>query len=371
MDNQVKKREANLELLRIIAMLMVIALHYFGKGEALISFGQEGYNYNTTISWIFESLSYCATNLYVLISGYFLVNSSFKIEKLIKLWIQILFYSLIIFAVCYLFHIGDPAEYADIYGKAHFVFPVLTKHYWFASIYIVFYLLSPFMAKLVNALTKKQLSTLIIIMCIFYTTLLTTTVILAYDWHDKGMGIIWFFILFLIAGYIRLYGKDKPNSFVNISIYIVASLLSFVLMILFTFVYKATGKGSGNIELFFNYNSPTILVASVALFNAFRGLELKESILTKIILFISPLTFGIYLIHEHISLRGLWISFWKVPQMHENPIFILHFVGVVLAVFIICACVELLRKTVFDLIYKLGPIKALFEQLNKVNKYFN
>lgn len=371
MENAVKKREANLELLRIIAMFMVIALHYFGKGQALSALEDPSYNYNSTLSYIFESLCYPATNLYVLISGYFLVKSSFKAEKLVKLWIQVLFYSLGIFLICYLLKIANPADYADIYGKAHFVFPVFTKHYWFASVYIVFYLFSPFLAKLVCSLSKTQLLTLIIIACCIYSTLFTTFIVFAYDWHDHGMGIIWFTILFLIAGYIRLYGKEEVNSIKDISIYMIASFFTFLLMLLFGYIYNLTGKGSGNIYLFYNYNSPTVLIASAALFNVYRGLKIKEGILSKIILFVSPLTFGIYLVHEHICLRGLWVSLWKVPQMHDNPLFILHFVCIVTLVFVICGLIELLRKTVFDFIYKIPFIKKFFELTNKVNKYFN
>lgn len=371
MDKTIKKREANLELLRIIAMLMVIALHYLGKGGALIVFGEEGYNYNSTIGWIFEALSFSATNIYVLISGYFLVNSSFKAEKIAKLWIQVFFYSVTIFLIGYLAHIGNPESYADIYGKAKFIFPVVTKHYWFASIYIVFYLVSPFLAMAVKSLSRAQLKTLIIVLCVFYTTLLATFVIFAYDWTDLGMGLGWFIILFLIAAYIRLYGKEQGSFIKNACIFIVSALCSFGFMILFTYVYKFTGKGSGNIELFFNYNSPTILIASVALFNAFRFVNIKEGVLSKIILFVSPLTFGIYLIHEHILLRELWIEVWKVPEQLSKPTFILHFIIVVIAVFVICGIIEFVRKTVFDLIYKLGFVKKIFDKVNCVNKYFN
>ena len=62
------KRLANIELLRIIAMLMVVMLHYLGKGELLptVSLRMDVTGY---VAWILESLSIVAVNVYVLISG--------------------------------------------------------------------------------------------------------------------------------------------------------------------------------------------------------------------------------------------------------------------------------------------------------------
>ena len=71
------KRLANVELLRVVAMLMVVMLHYLGKGE-LLPVKNLHMNLTGYLAWILESLSIVAVNVYVLISGYFLVESEFK-----------------------------------------------------------------------------------------------------------------------------------------------------------------------------------------------------------------------------------------------------------------------------------------------------
>ena len=93
MENNKIKEERNigLDVLRILAMIMIVVLHYLGKGELL---KEQNTDYlNHVIYWFCECLCIIAVNCYVLISGYFLVKSDFKIKKFLNLWGQVVFYS--------------------------------------------------------------------------------------------------------------------------------------------------------------------------------------------------------------------------------------------------------------------------------------
>lgn len=71
------KRLANFELLRCIAMMMVVVLHFLGKSGILAPLSQTslaGYEY---LAWGVESLCIVAVNVYMLISGYFLTEAIF------------------------------------------------------------------------------------------------------------------------------------------------------------------------------------------------------------------------------------------------------------------------------------------------------
>lgn len=46
-----------------------------------------------TAAWLLESFCIVAVNVYMFISGYFLCTSSFKVSRLIQLWLQIWAYS--------------------------------------------------------------------------------------------------------------------------------------------------------------------------------------------------------------------------------------------------------------------------------------
>ena len=80
-------RMANLELLRCVAMMMVVALHYLGKGELLTDLSGEALGGAGLAAWLLESFCIVAVNVYMLISGYFLCSSSFKPSRLLSLYL--------------------------------------------------------------------------------------------------------------------------------------------------------------------------------------------------------------------------------------------------------------------------------------------
>ena len=90
-----KKRMVSIELLRVISMLMVVMLHYLGKGY-LIPALDGAMNATGYVAWFLESMSAVAVNVYMLISGYFLVESSFKLGRLLNLLCQVIFYSVLV-----------------------------------------------------------------------------------------------------------------------------------------------------------------------------------------------------------------------------------------------------------------------------------
>ena len=87
-----KTRSSNIELLRIIAMIFVVVLHYLGKSGTLLPWGSNYFTVNTWFAWGIEAFALVAVNVYVLIGGYFLITGKkidFKsIQK--ELWLLLL-----------------------------------------------------------------------------------------------------------------------------------------------------------------------------------------------------------------------------------------------------------------------------------------
>ena len=140
-DAMNKQRMANMELLRIIAMAMVIMLHYLSKGNLLPGMAGE-IETNGYVAWVMETFSIVAVNVYMLISGYFLVGGRFKCSRLVQLLCQILFYSLLIPVVLVALGILNVQD-ITIYQLLHYIFPTQMEHYWFITAYVIMYLLSP------------------------------------------------------------------------------------------------------------------------------------------------------------------------------------------------------------------------------------
>ncbi|MGL5821546.1 MAG: acyltransferase, partial [Sarcina sp.] len=91
MKNKISIRESNFELGRIILMFMVITLHYLGHGGVLTNVAIGSFNFY--ISYFLEGLSIIAVNTFIIMFGYFQSKSSFKLYKVIKFYLMILFYS--------------------------------------------------------------------------------------------------------------------------------------------------------------------------------------------------------------------------------------------------------------------------------------
>ena len=100
-------------------------------------------------------------------------------------------------------------------------------------------------------------------------------------------------------------------------------------------------------------------------------MKIKSVPLGKIINILAGATFGVYLIHEHRNLRYLWQQWLDVEQSAGQPWMIFHLIGSVLAVFVVCAGVELLRKWLFGLITERKWFGRIFEKFSKLEDKIN
>lgn len=350
MSNE-KPRQLNMEVLRVIAMLMIITLHYLDKGGILGDFSR-GMGLNRNLAWIIEALCIGSVNIYVLISGYFLQTSEFKVKKIITLWAQVLLYSWIITAVYAIVTKGAFNFENGIYDVIPLIMPVTGTHYWFATVYILLYIFFPFLNKGINAMEKKQLKGIIIAaIAVFslWNTILPFTQPLT---DHEGMDICWFACLYLTAAYIRKYPEDfKLQRWIYFLLFAVSALAAFVLGKGLLFADLILGKLGGYAENFYPYNSFFIFVSSVCLF-IFAVKEKEKNCpkwLAKTILFAAQGTFGVYLLHEHSLLRYLWPKWFNVEAVSKTPLFIPHLLGTILAIFIVGITIDFVRRLIFGL----------------------
>lgn len=91
MEKRKKIRNSNIELLRIISMLFIVMSHYSVHGNTIpenLSFG-----INQVLLQI-SRVGGLGVAIFVMISGYYLSSSKFRISKIIQLEFQVLFYTI-------------------------------------------------------------------------------------------------------------------------------------------------------------------------------------------------------------------------------------------------------------------------------------
>lgn len=340
-----KARQANIELLRIIAMLMVVVLHYLIKGGAAVSLA-ENFSAINIVLWFVKALCIVTINVYVLISGYFLLEAKWRISRLVNLWFQTMFYSIGVPVVCLVLRTGD-VEHWGMYDWVNVLFPVQMEHYWFISAYIVLYLFIPILGTGVKHLNKQQHKWIIVgLLLVFSVPKTILPISIPTDRYGYDFG--WFMCLFMIAAYIRLYGfpvfNRKRTSFV---IYLAAVLGIWGISV----VCAALSRRGLSFEYMMNmaycYNHLLVLIAAVALFYVFIYIQIPQGVISKIICKISPYTLGVYLLHENLAVRAKW-QFWAgIESVRDGFGIFGHMIVTVIAVFIAGVVVDYVRDCIF------------------------
>ena len=340
------QRHTGLDLLRSISMLLIITLHALAHGGVLTAASA---TLPALYAWTLEALAYVGVNCYVLISGYFLILAEFRVGRIARLWTQVFFYSIVLYIIAILFG----AESFSLVRTVKFLLPTLTRKYWFFTSYAALVLLSPFLNRLLRQLPKRAfcllLAVLIVLFCV-WPNLLAFSDLLPFG---DGRSVIWFVTLYCIAAYIRLRPVE-PRRGVCLAAYFGCALIT----VAEHFVYLRFLQGSAFAAafgdaaerlptLFYTNNSVTVLVSSVALFLFFRSLTVSGARVSRAVTHLASLTFGVYLIHDHESIRK-WL--WDALQLSDSAdsariVWLLPVAC--LAVFAVCLVIEQLRQLLF------------------------
>ena len=340
-----KKREPDMELLRITAMCMIIGLHYLDKGNVLGDFF-DARDFVSYLAWILEAFFYSAVNSYVLISGYFLIQKEVTPGKLPKLWAQVFFYSLLlgIIAVCTnLTGIGE----LNIYRAAYYVFPVLTEHYWFVTDYCFLYLLLPIINPILSGMEQKKMRNLLLVFLGVFS-MAKSLLPLSFAVDQNGYDILWFLCLYITGAYYRRFGfsflRTKTGGFL---LYFFSSGAIFLSAFLLREICLRTGHFKDIVTYAYSYNHILCYLAAIGLFAGFSHIKITSQRAGKVIGILGSASFGVYLIHEHIDLRYVWPKWLRVEKQAQSPVFLLCMAGSVLTIYLVCAGIELLRQQLF------------------------
>lgn len=320
-----RERKSNIELLRIVLILMIIILHYFNADMGGVLGHTISGSINYYSSHLLESMSIVAVNVFVLITGYFSYKKEqVKVSKAINLVVIMIFWGLLLSLLTVL--ILQPRR-IDV-GVIEDIIKSATNQ-WFVVIYSILYLLIPFLNKVINNINKNS-----------YKWLLGIGLFFFYIWpsfytkvtlNDGGYGIVNFVYLYLIGAYIRKYHQNDKS--------IIKSLLVYLLCALIVTVFSFKFGRAWDYCFVFN------LVGSIALFELFRSINIKHS---KLINQLATYTFAVYLI----DVNEFFNKFLYRTLFHSNHYWnsngmILNLIISVIGIYIICIILEFLRRLIF------------------------
>lgn len=330
-----KIRESNIELLRIISMLMIILFHYiFNSNFTFIDLTTNNLLIET--GWFLGELG---VNLFILITGYYLSKSKSTFKKIVLIICEVFFYNMI--NVIIGLNVGAIESFNDI----SYIFPIMTEKYWFITAYLLIYILSPYFNKLILLFNKNEYQKFLMIVlglwCIiptifgfFYNT---SEILFFYN------RFIWLSIMYFIGGYIRLYSIKCLNTKKNS---LIISIIIFILMILsIVFIFKYDDYfiriGTTKISYFWTPNNFLMLILSISFFMFFTKLRIKNN---NVINKMASTTLGIYLLHDGIIKKYVWKNWFKSNMyIYNSNWYIYLFVSVIL-IFLIGFIIDIIRQ---------------------------
>lgn len=324
------ERNHGIELLRIFAMLLAAVLHILKKGGVITASEGNLAAYSTV--WLLEAAAYCAVNCYALISGYVGYSDRpkpLRLARCIELWLQVVFYSVIITTVYCIAGVGSVgvSNFADAF------LPVTSKQYWYFTAYIGMFFFIPLLNALVRRLNRRALVSL----CIMLIAVFSLYDTFASFWKKDPLALVgghsplWLGVLYIFgAAMKKLRVPESMSSKKALLIYASAAV--------FTALFKITGDRLLRFvpgSLFVRDTSPTVLLCAAALLVAFVRFKPGRK-LTEFAVLFAPAAFGVYLLHvsplvfEHvIGNRFAFIGRLPFPLI---PFAVLASAGVILAV---------------------------------------
>ena len=328
---QLKTRESNMELLRIVAMIAVIGVHLDGASLDLPAPSGSILSVPARDWWclIVESFTIIGVNCFTLISGYFGIKASMR--SFSRFTGQCVFYSVGICTTIMILKVasGTGEWQWAAWGESWLVFT--HSDLWYVPAYLGLFILSPVLNASVKSMTKKQFGVML-------ATFVALNVYAGWLWGGRfnanGYTIVQLMLMYLIGRYIGEYidfggAKRKKLQIGSFITYVATSL-----MIALSSIYI------DNIRAF-AYNSPLVILSSVALFTTFATLRLQSEVINRL----ATSAFAAYLIHKnpHIwveYLRPFVRSMWNESDLST---FTVRYIGFTIAIFLASVVIDQFR----------------------------
>ena len=320
---KVKQRNSNIELVKILAIILIIIAH---MADSVSSFHESADARLLSKFFIDKSLATTDINLFLinilcyfgrigntiffLSTCYFLCDrKKTSLRKVVRIvldaWIiSMLFLGIIVFTI--------PILKKDFYYS---FFPTILVNNWYITVYLLIYLIYPYINKWLDRMSQKAHKVVSIILMIFMSTVLL--IIDAESTRPRLLiiNLITFVIIYIFYNYLIKYRKDFiENKKKNIIMIIIGAICLISCQIVLNIIgLKSVTMMDKMLVLNGNQNIFAIMIG-MGITNIAISSPKKES---SIINSISSLSLYIYLIHDNLLFRT-YIKPWMFVYINKN-----------------------------------------------------
>ena len=275
---QKAERNASLDLLRVIAMFMIMSAHFLGWGGAVNKLTTSDINYFIIMPIYF----FCqiGNTLFFLLAGFFAKKPNMGKVLFIqrKTWFYCFFITLLVLII------GFNPEVGLGYTIKSF-FPIIFNKYWFVSVYLVLYVLSFLLIPGMESLSKPQFLLVIVALLINNTCV-----------FDASYTLMEGLLAYVIGYYLK---KFKPYENCKIFWIVFAYVATMAIYVAERFLARHLGIEHSRLDEGLRYTF--LLISAVALFMFFAKIRIRAKWASSI----SGNMLAIYLITAHPALVPL------------------------------------------------------------------
>ena len=289
LSNRVPPHNHGIDIVRIVAMCMVVAMHMLMHNIDAIRFSCSP-GARVAIRLIYVETFICV-NLFILTTGWLYAGRMPKLSRIIELGLTVLF-----------FDIGTRLVVCPALGRS-FSWSRLPSEHWFVNVYLALILLVPFLngglAELNRKLGFRLVFRLVLLVSLFFGIVPILGV-------DMGRSLGWFVCLYLTGAQLRLSRDSIEFPSRRVLFFLASGLPIFVVFLARIAMNFADMPLYGIVEQF---QSPVLYLSSVAFFLALSTANIPQQPL--LIRFAASASFSVYLVHTASAIRPLFASFSK------------------------------------------------------------
>lgn len=298
-DEAESVRQSSFELLRIVAMFLVLIVH-----ADFYSLGSPAYDdtvshpVSSMMRYVVESLSLVCVNVYIIISGYFGIK--LRVKGVLKFVFLVVFWRLLInIGFLGAENLGVVNTHLTFRRFVYLCIPGFED--WFVMAYIMLLFFAPLLNSFIEKCSLRRLWVYVLVYegC----QILFSWGIDAWYCFNMGYSFLSFVGLYLLGAALRRTkcGRMRYNPIVC---YLVISVaVAMIVFITNRFVPETLLSGIVNTRFYPYYNGLFVLLSSAFLFLGFKRLNFSS----RVVNYIAASSFAVYLLHMHPLIREFYI----------------------------------------------------------------
>lgn len=335
-------RIIGVDIAKIVAMILVVAVHVNGFGLPYVGDNPPGLGYMLMRSLLGAIFMACI-NIFALASGYVGITSSFNLSRIIRLWIQVVFTGLMVLA-CIDFFTGINIQSID-YLKA--CAPVAKGQYWYVTAYFMLCFVMPILNAGIKAMDKRSLGGLLLLLlgmiCGEHFMLCVDALGV-----NAGYSFEWLLVMYMVGAYMRLYNPlDKGKWSLLWCTCLCAMIVGWgppvlnkAILLVGSPITRPLGFGG--------YTSPFIAIIALCIFTLCLKIRVSSERAKKIITLLSSTTLGVYLIHvQPVFFKNVFISSVRKLAVSGGGGYLCSLILATVAIYIVCSILDFLRIILF------------------------